>query len=54
MKILSHLDPGYTAFVRRLNRRALPEAGVRDLVAEIIAQVAAKGDEALVSFHQAL
>ena len=50
MKILSHLDPGYVSFVRRLNRRALPAAGVRDLVAEIIAHVAAKGDEALVTF----
>jgi len=50
MKILSHLDPGYAKFVSRLNRRALPEAGVRDLVTEIIAQVAAKGDEALVTF----
>jgi histidinol dehydrogenase len=50
MKILTHSDPGYAAFVRRLNRRALPEAGVRDLVAEIIAQVAAKGDEALVAY----
>jgi histidinol dehydrogenase len=50
MKILSHNDPGYAAFVRRLKRRALPEAGVRDLVAEIIAQVAAKGDDALVTF----
>ena len=49
MKILSHLDPGYAPFVRRLNRRALPETGVRDLVAEIISQVAAKGDEALVT-----
>lgn len=49
MKILSHTDSGYSAFVSRLNRRALPEAGVRDLVAEIIAQVAAKGDDALVS-----
>ena len=49
MKILSHSDPGYQAFVRRLNRRAIPEAGVRDLVGEIIAQVAAKGDEALVT-----
>jgi histidinol dehydrogenase len=49
MKILSHTDPGYAAFVRRLNRRALPESGVRELVAEIIAQVAAKGDEALVA-----
>jgi histidinol dehydrogenase len=50
MKILSHTDPGYTAFVRRLNRRALPEAGVRELVAEIIAQIAAKGDEALIAY----
>ena len=49
MKILSHTDPGYPTFVRRLNRRALPEAGVRDLVSDIIAQVAAKGDDALVS-----
>ncbi len=49
MKILTHSDPSYAAFVRRLNRRALPEAGVRDLVTEIIAQVAAKGDEALVT-----
>lgn len=49
MKILSHQDPGYSAFVRRLNRRAVPESGVRDLVAEIIAQVASKGDDALVS-----
>lgn len=50
MKILSHLDPGYASFVRRLNRRALPEAGVRDLVADIISQVASKGDDALVTF----
>ena len=50
MKLLSHTDPGYASFVRRLNRRALPEAGVRDLVAEIIAQVAHKGDEALIAY----
>lgn len=50
MKILSHLDPGYAPFVRRLNRRAVPEAGVRDLVTEIIAQVATKGDEALLAY----
>jgi histidinol dehydrogenase len=48
MKILSHLDSGYASFVRRLNRRALPEDGVRDLVSEIIGQVAAKGDAALI------
>ena len=50
MKILSHLDPGYTPFVRRLNRRALPEPATRDLVTQIIAEVAAKGDEALFTF----
>lgn len=50
MKILSYLDPGYTPFVRRLNRRALPEPGVWDLVSQIIAEVATKGDEALFTF----
>jgi histidinol dehydrogenase len=49
MKILSHKDPGYAAFVRKLHRRALPEPGVRDLVAEIIGMVAAKGNDALVT-----
>ncbi|MBC8127377.1 MAG: histidinol dehydrogenase [Gloeobacteraceae cyanobacterium ES-bin-144] len=50
MKVFSHTDSGFANFVRRLNRRALPEAGVRDLVSEIITQVGAKGDEALVTF----
>ncbi len=49
MKILTYQDSGYARFVGRLNRRAIPEAGVRDLVTEIIAQVAAKGDEALIA-----
>lgn len=49
MKVLSYRDSGYASFVRRLNRRFLPEAGVRDLVGEIIAMVGAKGDEALVT-----
>jgi histidinol dehydrogenase len=47
MKILSHLDSGYPSFVRRMKRRALPEPGVRDLVADIIAAVATQGDAAL-------
>ncbi len=50
MKILSYLDPGYTPFVRRLSRRAMPEPGTRDLVTQIIAEVATKGDEALIAF----
>lgn len=50
MKILSHLDSGYPSFVRRLKRRALPDPGVRDLVADIIAAVATQGDAALFTF----
>lgn len=50
MLVLSHKDSGYATFVRRLNRRALPEPGVRDLVGEIIAEVAAKGDAALIAY----
>jgi histidinol dehydrogenase len=49
MKILSHTDPGYAAFARRLYRRALPEAGVRELVEDIIRQVAERGDGALIT-----
>ena len=50
MIILSHRDSAYPAFVRRLNRRALPEPGVRNLVSEIIAEVAATGDAALLAY----
>ena len=47
MKILSYNDSGYAPFIRRLNRRALPEPGVRDMVSDIIAAVASGGDAAL-------
>lgn len=50
MKILSYNDSGYTSFVRRLKRRALPDPGVRDLVTDIIAAVATQGDAALFTF----
>jgi histidinol dehydrogenase len=49
MKILSHSDPAFPSFVKRLNRRAIPEPDVRDLVSEIILEVATHGDAALVS-----
>jgi histidinol dehydrogenase len=48
MKILSYKDAAYATFVKRLRRRAIPEDSVRDLVADIIAKVAADGDQALV------
>ncbi len=50
MKILRYSDPGYATFVSRLNRRAMPQAGTRDLVTQIISEVAAKGDAALIAY----
>lgn len=50
MKILSYQDRGYASFVKKLNRRALPDHGVRELVSQIISEVAAKGDPALCAF----
>jgi histidinol dehydrogenase len=50
MKILSYKDAYYPSFVKRLNRRAIPEDSVRDLVTDIIAKVAFEGDDALIEF----
>lgn len=47
MKILSHKDAGYARFVRKLQRRAIPEPKLRDGVAKIIEQVAVDGDKGL-------
>lgn len=48
MKVLSYKDSGYERFVRKLRRRAMPDTGVRDLVAGIIEDVARHGDQALI------
>lgn len=48
MKILTHEDKGYAAFVKRLYRRAIPSGAVSEGVAEIISEVSRKGDRALV------
>jgi histidinol dehydrogenase len=50
MKILGYRDADYESFVKRLNRRALPTHDVRDLVSEIIAEVAGQGDKALAAY----
>ena len=50
MKILGYRDADYASFVKRLDRRALPTHDVRDLVADIIAEVAGQGDKALVAY----
>ncbi|MEJ6560278.1 MAG: histidinol dehydrogenase, partial [Akkermansiaceae bacterium] len=50
MKVLSHSDSGYERFVKKLNRRAIPTDDVRESVSAIIADVAKRGDAALVDF----
>ncbi len=52
MKILTHEDKGYAAFVKKLYRRAIPSDAVSDTVAGIVAEVAKKGDKALISFAE--
>lgn len=52
MKILTHEDKGYAAFVKKLYRRAIPSDAVSESVSGIVAEVAAKGDRALVSFAE--
>ncbi len=50
MRILSYEDSSYQRFVKKLYRRAIPSDQERDYVAEIISEVAQKGDKALVDF----
>lgn len=52
MKVLSYRDPGYAKFVETLNRRATPSDEVRDLVSGIIADVAQRGDKALLDYAE--
>lgn len=50
MNVLSYRDPGFDSFVKGLKRRAVPGDDVRELVAGIIGEVAAKGDSALFGY----
>ena len=50
MKVLSHEDKAYPAFVKKLYRRAIPGGALSATVAEIVAEVAKKGDRALIQF----
>lgn len=52
MKILSHKDADFAAMATMMKRRAVPTDALRDTVASIIAEVAAKGDEALLAYTQ--
>lgn len=48
MKVVQYSDADYEEFRKTLNRRAIPSQDVSDVVSGIIADVAARGDEALV------
>jgi histidinol dehydrogenase len=48
MRSLRFDDAGFPAALRALNRRAEPRPDIRDTVADIIAEVRAKGDGALI------
>ena len=50
MKILTYEDKAYPAFVKKLYRRAIPSDTVSDVVAEIVSEVAQRGDRALIAF----
>lgn len=50
MNIFRENEAGFTEAVRKMNRRAIPGAEVRETVAEIIATVQSGGDAALCDF----
>lgn len=52
MKVLSYKDADFAAMATMMKRRAVPTDALRDTVASIIAEVAAKGDDALLAFTQ--
>ena len=47
MKVLSFKDSGYVRFVKKLDRRAVPNPDLRETVAGIIEQVQRGGNKAL-------
>ena len=52
MKVLSYKDADFAAMAAKMKRRAVPTDALRDTVAAIIAEVASKGDNALLAFTQ--
>ena len=50
MKIIRHTDPDYADAIRSLNRRAEASDHVREVVAGVIREVRARGDEAVLEF----
>jgi histidinol dehydrogenase len=49
MKIVRYDQPGYAESIRKLNRRAEASDAVREVVTGVIAEVRARGDEAVIA-----
>ena len=52
MKVLTYRDAEFEGFAKKLKRRAIPGDEVREAVAAIVSEVAAKGDAALCGFAE--
>lgn len=52
MKLVDYSSQDYSAFVKSLDRRAIPSDRVREVVSGIIADVRRRGDEALIELTQ--
>lgn len=52
MRTIRHDDPGFAEALQALNRRAAPTARVQQTVADIISQVRAGGDTALIALTE--
>jgi len=52
MKVLTYRDSLYEKFIKSLDRRAIPSSDLRDLVADIIANVRKRGNKALFEYTE--
>ena len=50
MKIIRHTDADYATALRSLNRKAEASEHVKDVVAEVISAIRARGDAALLDY----
>ena len=52
MKFLKESDPAYAVFRKTLNRRALPDSSVSEVVTGIIQNVTVNGNQALIELTE--
>lgn len=52
MQVIRPTDRGYASKIKKLNRRSIPDAKVRDTVAEILSDIEKSGDAALIGYTE--